>query len=231
MQGPIEIENIEERRREVGIDDAELREQIRQLAVGDCVLLTLLKTTRVFADQTLRVRITSIRGSSLRGKVVGKPTRAGSPRPPPGTQLAFTTAHIHSIPEPARVALPEGVAGLDRPASARPFPPRPCPGQSLNRLRGLSMPPKPTPSRPPPAPRASAPARAAQDPPLTTEERLQRIAALGRRVAEYVEFMAQVGGLNGTSAEAKDRAVAAFYERLTVLEGQLARIHEELRLG
>ena len=93
------------------------------------------------------------------------------------------------------------------------------------------MPPKPIPSRPSPSPLASAPARAAQDPPLTSEERLRRIAALGRRVAEYVEFMAQVGGLNGTSAEAKERAVAAFYERLTVLEGQLARIREELRLG
>ena len=93
------------------------------------------------------------------------------------------------------------------------------------------MPPKPTPTRPSSAPLASAPARAAQDPLLTTEERLKRIAALGRRVAEYVEFMAHVGGLNGTSAEAKERAVAAFYERLAVLEGQLARIHEELRLG
>jgi hypothetical protein len=226
MRGPIEIENIEERRREVGIDDAELREQIRGLAVGDCVLLTLLKPTGVHAEQTLRVRITSIRGSSLRGKVVGNPARAGSPSHPPGTPLAFTTAHIHSIPEPAREALPEGVAGPGRPAPARP-----CPGQSLNSRRGFSMPPKPTPSRPSAAPLASAPARAAQDPPLTTEERLKRIAALGRRVAEYVEFMGQVGGLNGTSAEAKERAVAAFYERLTVLEGQLARIREELRLG
>jgi hypothetical protein len=43
--------------------------------------------------------------------------------------------------------------------------------------------------------------------------------------------MAHVGGLHGTSAEARERAVAAFCERLTVLEGQLARIHEELRLG
>jgi hypothetical protein len=231
MRGPIEIENIEERRREAGIDDAELREQIRRLAVGDCVLLTLLNPIRVFADQTLRVRITRIRGSSLRGKVVGKPARAGSPRPPPGTQLAFTTAHIHSVPEPARVTLPEGVADLDRPASARPSSPRPCPGQSVKGRKGLLMPPKPTPSRPPPAPCVSAPARAAQDPPLSTAEHLQRIAALGRQVAEYVEFMAQVGGLSGTSAEARDRAVAAFYERLTVLEGQLARIYEELRLG
>src|SRR5258708_1012513 len=96
MRGPLEIENIEERRREAGIDDAELREQILKLVVGDCVLLTLLNPTRLFTDQTLQVRITSVRGSSLRGKVMGK-AADGSGRPPPGTQLAFTTAHIHSI--------------------------------------------------------------------------------------------------------------------------------------
>jgi hypothetical protein len=70
-----------------------------------------------------------------------------------------------------------------------------------------------------------------QEPPLTAEERLQRIAALGRRVAEYVEFMAQAGGLNGTSAEAKDKAVADFYEQLVILERRLARIHDDLQLG
>ncbi len=228
MRDPIELENIEERRREMDIDDAELREQIRQLAVGDCVLLTLLKPTGAFADQTLRVRITSIRGSSLRGKVVGKRGRAGCPTPSPGTQLVFTTAHIHSVPEPVHVVLPEGVARRGQPASTRPAA---RPGPSLTGRRGVSMSPKRTASRPPPGTRASAPARAVKDPPLTTEERLQRIAALGKRVAEYVAFMARVGGLNGSSAEAKTQAVAAFYERLAVLEGQLARIHEELQLG
>jgi hypothetical protein len=68
-------------------------------------------------------------------------------------------------------------------------------------------------------------------PPCTTEERLLHIEALGKRVHGYVEFMCQVGGMGGTSAEAKERAVVDFYERLTVLERQLGRIHEELRLG
>jgi hypothetical protein len=67
--------------------------------------------------------------------------------------------------------------------------------------------------------------------PYTTDERLLRIEALGKRVNEYVQFMCQVGGLGGTSAEAKERAVVAFCERLTVLERQLGRIQEELRLG
>ena len=68
-------------------------------------------------------------------------------------------------------------------------------------------------------------------PPLTTEEGLLRIAALGKQVAAHVEFMCGVGNLSGTSAEAKDVAVAAFCERLTALERELARIQEELRLG
>jgi hypothetical protein len=67
--------------------------------------------------------------------------------------------------------------------------------------------------------------------PTTTDERLQRIAALGERVAEHVRFASGVASMTGVSGEAKDRAVAAFCERLTVLEGQLARIVEELRLG
>ena len=70
-----------------------------------------------------------------------------------------------------------------------------------------------------------------QAPPCTTEERLLHIAALGKRVQGHVEFMGQVGGLGGTSAEAKERAVVAFYERLAALERQLDRIQEELRLG
>jgi hypothetical protein len=63
------------------------------------------------------------------------------------------------------------------------------------------------------------------------EERLRRIEALGQRIHGYVQFMCQVGSLNGTSAEAKESAVTAFYERMVVVEGQLGRIHEALRLG
>jgi hypothetical protein len=66
---------------------------------------------------------------------------------------------------------------------------------------------------------------------LTTEERLHQIEALGQRIAGYVRFMCQVGGLNGTSAEMKERAVTAFHERMALLESQLARIQEDLRLA
>ena len=70
-----------------------------------------------------------------------------------------------------------------------------------------------------------------QEPPPTAEERLKRIAALGQRIAGYVQFMGQVASLNGTSAEAKEKAVAEFYEQLVLLERRLGRIHDELHLG
>jgi hypothetical protein len=41
--------------------------------------------------------------------------------------------------------------------------------------------------------------------------------------------MCKVGNLNGTSAESKDKAVAAFYERMAALERQLGRIQETSR--
>jgi hypothetical protein len=43
--------------------------------------------------------------------------------------------------------------------------------------------------------------------------------------------MCQVGGLNGTSGEMKERAVTAFHERMALLESQLASIQEDLRLA
>ena len=95
----VEIENIEEMRRRVGIDDVELREAIRGLRVGDCVNLTLLTDTNPSAGQTRLVRVTRISGSTFRGRLVDR-------RPPParsglraGSRLTFTAAHIHSLPK------------------------------------------------------------------------------------------------------------------------------------
>jgi hypothetical protein len=88
------------------------------------------------------------------------------------------------------------------------------------------------PGRPAQRPIVEEPQGTVRDsPPWTTEERLQRIRALGQRIDKYVEDMCAVGTLNGTSAEAKDKAVAAFYERMVVLERQLGHIREELHLG
>jgi hypothetical protein len=65
----------------------------------------------------------------------------------------------------------------------------------------------------------------------TIEERLLRIEALGQRISRYVEFIGSARQLNGTSSEAKAKAVAAFYERMVVLERQLSRIQDELKCG
>ena len=68
-------------------------------------------------------------------------------------------------------------------------------------------------------------------PPLTTEERLKCIEALGERIAGYVRFMSAIGTLNGSSQELKERALTAFYEQMARMEGQLRRIQDDLRLG
>ena len=66
--------------------------------------------------------------------------------------------------------------------------------------------------------------------PRTMEERLQSIESLGQKIDGYIRFMCQVGGLTGTSAEAKERAVTTFYESMLVVERQLGRIQERLHL-
>jgi len=70
-----------------------------------------------------------------------------------------------------------------------------------------------------------------QAPASTTEERLRRIEVLGQRINGYLQFISGAGALSGASGEAKEQAVAAFYERLVVLERQLGQIQEELQLG
>ena len=67
-------------------------------------------------------------------------------------------------------------------------------------------------------------------PPYTLEERLHRIEALGKRMDGYIKYMCEIGTQAGSSSEVKERAVAAFYNQLVVVEGQLAKIHDELRL-
>ena len=67
-------------------------------------------------------------------------------------------------------------------------------------------------------------------PPLTMEERVHRIEALGKRIDSYISFMCQIVTQAGSSAEVKERAVMAFYAQMVVVESQLAKIHDELRL-
>jgi hypothetical protein len=96
MANTIELENIEEMRRQEGIDDIELRQEIHRLEIGDLVKLTLLASNKSF--ETLCVRITRIRGTAFRGKLASKPACAGLCLQA-GAAVSFTAAHIHSIPK------------------------------------------------------------------------------------------------------------------------------------
>jgi hypothetical protein len=91
MRNPVEIEDIEEMRRREGINDVELREEIRGLKIGDFVKLTLLTHTGSFAGETLLVRITRIRGCTFRGKLAMKPAFIGLSKLRVGSPINFTT--------------------------------------------------------------------------------------------------------------------------------------------
>ena len=106
MRNPVEIENIEEMRRREGIEDVELREEIRGLAIGDFVKLTLVTSTKSFPGQTLLVRITRIRGAAFRGKLAHGPASTGRSQLQLGSSITFTTAHIHSIPKAQPILAP-----------------------------------------------------------------------------------------------------------------------------
>jgi hypothetical protein len=97
MQNPVEIENIEEMRRQEGIDDVELEGAIRGLQVGDTVKLTFLCGTGSLSKETVPVRITGIAGGALRGELVREPTCAALAHFAVGSPVAFTAAHVHSV--------------------------------------------------------------------------------------------------------------------------------------
>jgi hypothetical protein len=99
MASGVQIENIEAMRRREGIDDVELREEIRGLAVGDLVMLTFLTGMRSPAAETLLVRITRISDGVFHGKLAGRPASLGLSELRVGSAVHFMTAHIHSIPK------------------------------------------------------------------------------------------------------------------------------------
>jgi len=99
MRKPVEIEDIEEMRRREGIVDFELRKEILELHIGDIVKVTLLATANSSRGETVFVQITSIRGDTFRGKLTRRVTAAGLAKLRAGLPIAFTKAHIHSIPK------------------------------------------------------------------------------------------------------------------------------------
>src|SRR5947199_2573340 len=98
MPSGVQIENIEAMRRREGIDDVELRDEIRGLEAGDLVMLTFLTGLRSPAGETLLVRITRIIDGVFHGKVASRPAALGLSDLRIGSAVNFMPAHIHSIP-------------------------------------------------------------------------------------------------------------------------------------
>jgi len=88
-----------------------------------------------------------------------------------------------------------------------------------------------------PADPASAAVPPADEPPpaeapaAVVDERLERIGALWQRSSGYVQFICAAGHLGGTSVELKEKALDALCARLVIIERQLSRIQDDLRLG
>ncbi len=99
MRSRVEIENIEEMRRQEGIEDTELWKAIYTLRVGDFVRVTLVADTVPAARETLRVRITSIAPGALRGRLADQPAAGSLAKHRRGALLNFSPNHIHSITE------------------------------------------------------------------------------------------------------------------------------------
>jgi hypothetical protein len=92
------IEDIAAMRCREGIEDADLLEDIRGLGVGDLVRVTLRAGDQSPAE-TVDVRITDISGAVYHGTLAGAPASKGLAGLRVGLPLAFTAAHIHSLPK------------------------------------------------------------------------------------------------------------------------------------
>jgi hypothetical protein len=97
MRLPIEIEDIDYLRRKEGIDDVELHEEIRGLRIGDFVRLTFVVKDKALSRETLLVRITGIRGETLRGQLADQPVLRGLLKLRLGSRIDFVADQIHSI--------------------------------------------------------------------------------------------------------------------------------------
>jgi hypothetical protein len=104
MRIAIEIENIEQLRQGVGIDDVELREEIRGLRAGDVVRLTFLAGAP--GGETLRVRITRVEARAFRGRLAQGPASARLAGLRVGSPVRFTPGHIHSLVKKAPARRP-----------------------------------------------------------------------------------------------------------------------------
>ena len=94
MKTRVELENIEAMRLEAGIHDVGLQEDVRRLRAGDVVRLTARDRNRQPPGESLLVRVTSVAGGALRGRLTHA---ARASQLAAGTLLTFAAAHVHSV--------------------------------------------------------------------------------------------------------------------------------------
>jgi hypothetical protein len=98
MSHSVLIEDIAGRRRRAGVDDADLRDAICRLAVGDLVRITL-RADQSPSGETVLVRITEVSKARFEGELAGRPTSKGLSDLAAGFAFGFTADHIHSLPD------------------------------------------------------------------------------------------------------------------------------------
>ena len=89
------IENIDEARKREGIDDVVLRNEIIRLKAGDHVRLSVSSDGRQF--EMLSVRITSLKGTAIRGKLLENPRSRSLGTLVVGSAMKFAAGQVHSI--------------------------------------------------------------------------------------------------------------------------------------
>ena len=110
------IENIDEARKREGIDDVVLHDEIVRLKAGDHVRLSVSSDGKQF--EMVSVRITSVKGSALRGKVLEKPRSRSLGTLIAGSAMTFKAGQVHSIVDGKPAC--EGIS-CDRPRADNGF--------------------------------------------------------------------------------------------------------------
>lgn len=95
MKHTLDLEDIEALRLRQGIDDVELREEVRRLGPGDCVRLTFLGAAR--PNETLMVRVSRVNGADFQGKLLQKLSQEGQAGLQLGETVCFRAVHVHSV--------------------------------------------------------------------------------------------------------------------------------------
>src|SRR5262245_22129946 len=102
-----QIEEIDALRRQNGIDDVELHQEIARLRVGDRVRLTFLAGPGLPAPLTLRAPVTHIGEGGFRGRLVDSPAGRAPAELRRGMVVVFTAGQIHSVVPSGRAAASE----------------------------------------------------------------------------------------------------------------------------